>query len=160
CPSRACEGRGQAGHLLGGPPGGPGLLTDRAPLQPRLAARRGLSGRLLPAPDRGRERCARPRGRDCPRLAGLLWSAMERPSPRFTRPDSPRLRRRPPPSFCPACRQARSCTGCAFIAPRRCWARFAPPDSRRALFPAATPEYPCRVVWSHTLRASAEIAPH
>ncbi len=28
------------------------------------------------------------------------------------------------------------------------------------LFPAATPEYPCRVVWSHTLRASAEIAPH
>ena len=44
--------------VLGGPPGGPPVLADRAPREPRRAAAHGLPGGLLPAEGRGRGRSA------------------------------------------------------------------------------------------------------
>ena len=53
----ALESRG-ARRVLGGAPGGPAVLADRAPREPGRAAADRLPGGLLPAQDRGRERGA------------------------------------------------------------------------------------------------------
>ena len=51
---RGGAGARRAGHLLGGAPGRPAVLADRAAGQPRRAAADRIHGRLLPAQDRGR----------------------------------------------------------------------------------------------------------
>ena len=76
------EGSGRARRLLGGPPGRPRLLPDRAARQPRRPSRRGVPGGLLPAEDRARQRRPRPRRRDRPRQSRVIWDGALRRGPR------------------------------------------------------------------------------
>ena len=100
-PGRRGDRARRARDLLGGPPGRPRLLADRAAGQPRRAPRRRLQGRLLPAADRRRQRRA---GAGAWRVRLLSRWQRPRPSPTL---ELPELRRARP----------RACAGPAFDQP-------------------------------------------
>ena len=74
--AEAARAAGRPGRVLGGPPGRPALLADRAPVQPGALPADGLPGRVLPAEDRGRERRAGTRRRDRPGPTSCLASPL------------------------------------------------------------------------------------